>query len=100
MPLQPAGQPCTSKETVIGRQSIVYPTEVQDQFSKHIQRFLTNKLNTVTLAAPTVNGSRIVNLQSGHQVVVGNMLCLFNDLWSYQGSVTNVGQTRLRSMLR
>jgi hypothetical protein len=95
MPLQPAGLPCTAHETVIGRQNIVYPTEVQDQYSKYVQRFLTSKLNTVTLSSTTVIGSRVVNLQSGHQVVAGNMLCLFDDLWSYQGTVVNVATDQI-----
>lgn len=63
---------------------------IQDQNTPIINYLAFQDLNSVVLAANTVIDSRQIALQSGHGVLVGNIIQLRQAEKSYQGIVTNV----------
>jgi hypothetical protein len=50
---------------------------VQDQTSPPIEYFLTQILNPVTITAPAAARTKVLQLQAGHGVIVGNLLEIY-----------------------
>ena len=63
---------------------------IQDQNSELINWLMYNELNDVELAVTTTVDSNEIELEAGHNVVVGNVIALLQNSKSYQGFVTNV----------
>lgn len=63
---------------------------IQDQHSQVVDRFVTRKLNTATLAIPAIKDARTLTLAAGHNFVSGNMIEIDDGTKSYQSRVINV----------
>jgi len=69
---------------------------LQDQYTDVVDRFLTRKLGTATLAAPLVFDDRTIELEAGHGFVVGNMIEIDDgDTKQYQSRVVGVATNTL-----
>jgi hypothetical protein len=60
---------------------------IQDQTSRTVDRYLTQVLNPVTLAAPLVFNQRQIQLAPDHGFVVNNMIEILEGHKEYQGRV-------------
>lgn len=84
-----------SVDSGIGVSRVDGDVSLQDQSSPIVDRFITRKLGTATLAAPTVADTRTLTLSSGHGFVIGNMIEIDDGTRSYQSRVTNVATNTL-----
>lgn len=75
--------------TVLGGRR-TYDVAVQDQATAPVSYYLCNELGEITLAAPTVVGSKLATLEAGHNVSAGQVICLTEGLRLYQGKVLAV----------
>jgi len=64
---------------------------IQDQVSPTVDVFLTRKLGTATLAAPTTFDARTITLAAGHGFTTSDMIEISDDsMWFYQSRVKTV----------
>ena len=83
------GKQYTARVLPTGR--LVADNYIQDQYTDIVDRFLTQKLGTATLAAALEFDDRTIDLVAGHGFVVGNMIEIDDgDTKQYQSRVTVV----------
>lgn len=85
-----------SRARVLTTGRMLSDTWVQDQYTDIVDRFLTRKLGTATLAADLAFNDRTIELDAGHNFVAGNMIEIDDgDTKQYQSRVKSVNVNTL-----
>jgi hypothetical protein len=76
-------------------QPVKLDVSIQDQYTKVVDKFVTRKLGTATLAAPTAVDARTITLEAGHGFANGSMIEIDDGNNCYQSRVITVATNLL-----